>query len=108
MNEEIKNRIKEINKLVNELTDLINVVDSIKLDLKRPLKKGDILIAISECLMDDNEESLTIGNEYPIISIEIDKNRICVIDDYNDKHFFMFHEIHDFFELKENLEISKI
>lgn len=92
--------LEKILELVNELNGLIQGVNSIKLNLDRPLKKGDKLVAIDECAMDDdpNDKTLTIGKEYPILSIDLKRNRICVIDDSKHEHYFMFNEIHKFFE----------
>jgi len=99
--------LEEIVKLVNELDGLMRGVNSIKLNLDRPLKKGDKLVAIDECEMegDPDDKSLTIGKIYPVLNIDKRRNRICIIDDYSHEHYFMFDDIHNFFEI--NLEVKK-
>lgn len=62
-------------------------------------KVGDKLIAIDECIMDfDDEKTLTIGKEYPIIDINECDDLTTIIDDLGCEHFFEFKTLHEFFK----------
>ena len=81
------------------------VVAEVKGMIKSTPKKGDILIAISECEMEVEDDSgnftksginaLTLGKEYVVNGIESDC--FFIIDDGNEKHLFEFSDWHNFF-----------
>lgn len=62
------------------------------------MKKGDILIAIDPCVMDDGEITLTIGKEYKVISSLV--NGILIIDDSGSQHSYDYNDIPNFFITK--------
>jgi len=57
--------------------------------MKIKFEKGDTLIAIDECIMDDtNLPALEIGRKYTIINPDDGEGRFTIIDDFGDEHKF--------------------
>lgn len=62
-------------------------------------KVGDKLIAIDECIIDfDDEKTLTIGKEYPIIDINECDDLTTIIDDYGYEHYFTKEQLPKYFK----------
>lgn len=69
---------------------------------------GQILIAIDPCVMDeleDGENSLTVGKEYTVVSVE--GQTFKIYDDQNEIHWFDIPTYREFFIRKEK-EYDKI
>lgn len=53
------------------------------------LKVLDVLIAVKPCIITGSKtNTLTIGSEYFIESVDLDNNEIMVIDDEDSPHYF--------------------
>lgn len=67
------------------------------------IKEGTILVAIDVCKMDStDEESLTIGKKYNVLSVDYKNREFVIIDDVLSKHYFDIDEYEEFFNLNKN------